>query len=140
MMFSSFAVASLTTPDRRRVIDVMEHSDSEPATKQAASKADVIFIGEIISIGLPNTKAPGQATYHGVTVKVLQMLKGSLPQQVNVSLARKHVAGKGEDPAPVIGQSYIFFAMNSQPQELTVTKLLPADDSSIANVRRAMQN
>ena len=120
--------------------DVMSNR-SDADLEAALSQADAIFVGKVLNLGFPITKAPGQATYHGVNVEVLRILKGSVPHQVRVRLVSRHIQGKVEEPTPEVGHSYIIFAKTSRHvAELSVVKLLPGDDASIATVQRALQH
>jgi hypothetical protein len=106
----------------------------------ALLQADAIFVGKVLNLGLPNTKAPGQATYHGVRVEVLRVLKGSVPSEVTLTLVSRQIHAKVEEPIPQVGRAYIFFTKSSdRATELAVIKFMPGDDASITHVQQGLQ-
>ncbi len=112
-------------------------SGSSLKSEDLALKADAIFVGEITAIGGGNPKATGRSAYHGVQVKVLEVLRGSVAAQVSVTLYARFEGGIHEQ-APKVGGTYIFFAhKNTEPgwDNYTVLKLLPATDATTAKVK-----
>jgi hypothetical protein len=112
-------------------------SGSDLKSEDIVLKANAVFVGEITELGHPNTKAPGQNVYHGVQIKVLQVLRGSVDAQVTVTLYIHFAPNSSENP-PKVGNTYIFFAHKNTEvgwNPFTVLKLLPATDDNIAKVK-----
>ncbi len=119
--------------------------------KTAVSKADAIFIGEVLSPGAEVDQG-ADAGYagpllKGVKVKVVKTLRGSVADQVSLSLFVETVGGEGEK-RPQVGQSYIFFVQTKSeearnwPNDLlskndaasVAIKLLSPTDDNVAMV------
>src|SRR5260221_10713215 len=82
-------------------------SGSGLKSEDVAVKADAVFVGEITKMGLLDESAPGRDSYHGVQVKVLQVLRGTVAAQVSVTLYATYTA---REQPPKVGGTYIFFA------------------------------
>ncbi|MDB4793750.1 hypothetical protein OAG63_01825, partial [Methylacidiphilales bacterium] len=79
----------------------------------------------------------GRAAYHGVQVKILQVLRGAADTQVTVTLYATFEENVHEQP-PKINGTYIFLAHKNTEvgwDQYTVLKLLPATDDNIAKVK-----
>jgi len=76
----------------------------------AASKADLIFSGKVLSTGhqviLPTDEPYSGPLYRGVLVKVLKSFHASTAGKVSVSIFINYVSGEN---VLVEGKSYIFF-------------------------------
>jgi len=95
------------------------------------AKSDIVFVGEIERIGWPDVKEAGIDSYHGVRVKVIQTLKGSLGSEASVEIGVR----EGEETAPHVGTRYLFFIVK-EIGWLTVRKLVVANDATIAQVKQ----
>lgn len=109
-------------------------SGSRLKSEDVTTKVDAVFIGEIEEIGFPTTLSPGALTYHGVKVKVLQVLRGSVGAEVTVTLYAERTSNVREQ-APKVSGTYIFF-IKQTPGWNIVHKLLPATDDNIAKVKQ----
>jgi hypothetical protein len=110
-------------------------SGSNTKLEDAVSRAEVIFVGEIIQIGGPSLSSAGQAEFCGNQVKVLEVFRGSATGQITVSFV---IAEKPKEQVPSVGSSYIFFAqkvVHPDPDLYTAFKLLPATDSNETKVK-----
>jgi hypothetical protein len=99
--------------------------------EDVAPRSDSIFIGEIMDMGPSAPTSPGTASFNGVRVKVLQILRGSIGSEITVeitSFALEHEA------LPKVGSSYIFF-VKKDGDRFTAVKLLPATDDHITKVK-----
>ena len=112
-------------------------SGSRFKTEDMALKADAVFVGEITQMGSPTAKMAGAVVYHGVQVKILQVLRGSIDPQSTFTLYVSGTTTFHED-SPKVGSSYIFFVRKNgpgQPDLYSVLKLLPATDATTAKVK-----
>ncbi len=113
-------------------------SGSAQKSEEIAAKANTVFIGKIIELGDPVPIAMDTASYSGVQVKVLQILRGTVNDEVvKVTLHTTWGRNMHETP-PVIGNTYIFFARKNTEKgwnPYTVLKLLPATDDNITKVK-----
>ncbi len=112
-------------------------SGSSLKSKELTLKVDAIFIGTITKIGFPVPAETDTASYSGIEVKVLQVLRGSVDAQiVTVTLRTK---GSLHEAPPVVGSSYIFFVHKNTEKgwdPYTAGKLLSATDDNIVDIKK----
>lgn len=109
---------------------------SEVPLGTAVKQSDAIFTGQIEEIRGPVVKDIGEKDYFGVKVKVLDVLKGTVDPEVSVALSDR-TGTKVPEVAPETGKTYLFFAKKKPVgSQFRVLKLLPADDSIIAQVKQ----
>jgi hypothetical protein len=107
-------------------------SGSTLKSEDIAVKVDAVFVGEITDPGLTVPTSPGMASYNGVQVKVLQVLRGSIDAQT-ITVKLDIFAANREEP-PKVGTQYIFF-VKKDGDRFTALKLLPATDDHITKVK-----
>ncbi|MDB4793753.1 hypothetical protein OAG63_01840 [Methylacidiphilales bacterium] len=107
-------------------------SGSGLKVEDIAMKCDAIFIGQIVSLGDAETASAGIDT-RGASIKVLQILRGSVGSQVGVAISTSLWPSLHEQ-IPQVGKSYIFF-VHQEGTRFTVLKLLPATDDHISKVK-----
>jgi hypothetical protein len=112
---------------------------SAQKSEEIAAKADVVvFIGKIIELGDPVPASTDTASYSGVQVKVLQVLRGTVDGDVVKVTLRTTWGRNVHESPPVVGSTYIFFARKNTEKgwnPYTVLKLLPATDATTAKVK-----
>ncbi|HXC02119.1 MAG TPA: hypothetical protein VNU49_05665 [Opitutaceae bacterium] len=129
-----FAAQEIYSQDASALQQPIKLSGSEQTTVNMVLKCDVIFIGKVEEIGMPGLKSAGQSTYHGVRVRVSQLLKGSIDSPVLVSL-RVTIGKRLQEVPPQIGKSYVFF-VEKRPSENIARKLLDGTDVNIAKIKQ----
>jgi hypothetical protein len=106
-------------------------SGSTQKTENIVLKCDAVFIGQITHMRLGPPASSNVASYTGVKVKVLQMLRGSFDEQIPVML---NVLALNHEEAPTTEGTYIFFLKKESGWNI-VKKLLPATNDNIAKVK-----
>jgi hypothetical protein len=104
---------------------------SDFSDEKIITNVGVIFVGKIEKMGLTSVAAPGRAALSRIIVKVIQLLRGSVRDQITVRMDVRD--DRGEVP-PLVGDSYIFFG-NKEGASIGVLKLLPATQDTIAKVK-----
>jgi len=113
---------------------------SDLKVENAALHSDAIFVGQITDVGAEEEFPPASAyagpLYHGVKIKIIQVLRGTVGTQTSVTLFVDFVA---QEKLQTVGNSYIFFVTKNRdkdPDPFTALKLLPATDDSIAKIKQ----
>jgi len=107
--------------------------------KTAVAKSDAIFIGEVLSPGAEVDQG-ADASYagpllKGVNVKVVKILRGSVGDQVSLSLFVETIGGEGEK-RPQVGQTYIFFVQTkSEEARNWPNDLLSKNDAAVVAIK-----
>lgn len=113
-------------------------SGSTLKSEDLASKCDAIFIGQIAKLGYPVLASAGAVSYHGVEVKVLQVLRGSIDGEV-VKVTLLAMSGQNVHEAPPeVGNTYIFFVHKNTEKgwnPYTAIKLLPATNDHVTKIK-----
>jgi hypothetical protein len=122
-------------------IDTGKLSGSDVTTEDACLKTDTIFTGQITEIGQPTlrpalrpNRQSDYLTFHGVAIKVIQVLKGTQESPVSVESFIKATPRDSRESPPKVGIQYIFFTKVFHEKN-TVFKILPATDDNIAKVK-----
>jgi hypothetical protein len=127
-------VKSQNAPAATASSDSMKLTGSTLREEDLVAKSDAIFIGEIADPGLTVPTSPGMASYSGVQVKVLQVLRGSVDPQVTVKL---DIFATNHEGPPQVGSSYIFF-VHKENDQLRVLKLLPTTNANTTKVTKVI--
>jgi hypothetical protein len=116
------------------------HADNLPGSavslKEAAGKADAVFVGEVSNVGPSGFPTDGASGYFGNQVRVTKKLAGHVGRLIAVSFYTRE--GSGEE-APEAGSSYIFFVMRNKSSDLdpwTAFKIVPYTEDERAEVRQ----
>jgi len=107
-------------------------SGSRLKSEDIALKCDAIFIGQIVALGDPETASAGMDT-RGGSVKVLQVLRGTVGDQIGVEIDSALYPSLHEQ-VPTVGSTYIFF-IKKAPTRNIVLKLLSATDANVTKVK-----
>jgi hypothetical protein len=113
-------------------------SGSTQKSEDIASKVDAVFVGQVTQIGFAVPEGDATASYPGIRVKILQVLRGSISAQVVKVTLRTTWRQDVHETPPTVGSSYIFFVKNKAQgasDHFTALKLLPATDDNTANVK-----
>ena len=112
---------------------------SQIETKDALTRSDAVFVGELIKLGGAVVARSISPTFLGNDVKVLQVLRGSVEGHILVSIS---ISGPAHEEPPSEGGTYIFFVHKTTEggglpfSPFGVIKLLPATDANIAEVKK----
>jgi len=106
---------------------------------------DLIFVAKINTVGAPKSLAPSQpgVSSYSLNVTVNRNLVGDLPPNMKgttftYNLKRpSYEGGDLDETAPVVGESYIFFASELKG-DFTALKMLIATESNIATVEKLL--
>jgi hypothetical protein len=103
--------------------------------EELIAKSDAIFIGQILSLSLPDFVAAGASSY-GAKVKVLQSFKGIIAAEIHVALQVTN-GGPISEKKPELNHTYIFFVtIRKEDNRIEVLKLVDATDDAIAHVKQ----
>jgi len=116
---------------------------SRITAEDALQKSDVIFIGQITSLGVEEYHETAEPypgpNYQGAKVKVVQTLRGSLKSPAVMTIFVGSVVY--QETIPTVGYLYIVFAIRTikpdrhNPDPFVILKLLPATDDNTAKVK-----
>ena len=109
-------------------------------TDDIVRKSDVIFVGKVTELGMPNPTSTDMAEFAGTKVKVLHVLRGSVGSQMVVPIP---ISGRDRESPPNINFKYIFFGHRNTEVEgepFAVLKLLPGTDDNVALVKKLISN
>ena len=110
-----------------------EYVGAAIALPDAVPRADVIVLAEVTKLGEASVDAAGEFTYDGVTLKVLESLKGAPAKELTVSLRlRADLAVR--EIAPQVGTRAVIFIRKS-----AVFKMLAADAKQVEEVKNEIK-
>lgn len=110
---------------------------SDRNVTDAIASSDLIFLGTIARIEPPAPTAPAQATYPCVFNLGNDMLKGRVDEKKLTVFVTVRSVGEVHEVPPEVNRSYIVFVKGFGKQ-LSVLKLMDANDKSIHDIRRAL--
>jgi hypothetical protein len=129
--FWLIVLAAFVFPGIVRADDALKLPGSGTTPKDAVKQSNVVFVGKVINAGLDGSEFNiANTEISNLQVTVLQVLRGSTPNHVAISL---NVAG--DETIPKAGNTYIFFV-----DHLTALKLLPDTDENVALVKNLTSN
>ncbi len=99
------------------------------------SKSDVVFVGKILNLSIPDSVAAGGLLY-GANVEVARVLKGVIAGKVVVSL-RVTSIGPIKEGEPKINHTYVFFAtvtVSGAEKRIDALKLIDATNAAVQRV------
>jgi len=101
----------------------------------AVEKSEIIFVGQVLMVGVPSDFSPGLSTV-AVKVKVQTLLKGKHDLDIVFVGVKVRYKAKMSEKLPESPKEYIFFATTrTQYRDLQAVKIIPATDESIARIK-----
>lgn len=108
---------------------------SSSKLEKAVSRADIIVVAKLISLGITMPDATAQADYDSAQIQVTQTLRGSPNQNMSVSISVHYSKGRVEEVTPKEGKEYLFLIHTDETNRRDVVKLLSATGDNIAKVK-----
>lgn len=142
---NSAAPTDTTRSDAGSREDAMSQVDKQVAgelftgkaikAEDAVKTADLIVVGRLTDLGLPQTDAPGEIYYENAKLEITRTLKGnSETYTIPISFSVQKISPTAAEKEPEKGQEYLFFIKKNGDSRLKGVKILPATESNLSNV------